>query len=317
MSGLLGGFFNFVDPILDTIDPMHNQVQTWTTGSETTKGQSPYFETIAPLIVDAFFPGVGSAIGAVDKGSNGNWGGAALSALGSYAQMGSLGSAASSGANGGLAATESAGTGLASTGGEAAGSVSSGAEIASSADAANAATMAENTSSLGSGLSAPAASSYSAYQPAYTGFSGGAEGGGLLASQSTGMSGGSVGGAYGGSAVAPSQYVGAATGLNATGTASASELAANQPWYSRMNTPSTGKMAGALGEQMIKQQAAQDQRNAEAKARAQQAMGQFASPGDNAQRSYSIQNASPYAQFNGGFNPKRYGANVRKTGLLG
>ena len=70
--GLLGSVFNFLDPILDTVDPMHNKVQTWTTGSSDTAGQRPYFETIAPLIVDAFFPGVGSAIGAAD-GINGAW----------------------------------------------------------------------------------------------------------------------------------------------------------------------------------------------------------------------------------------------------
>lgn len=98
--GLLGSFFNFVDPILDKIDPMHNKVQTWTTGSSETEGQRPYFETIAPMIVDAFLPGVGSAVGAVDKGSNGNWTGAGISALGAMYGLGSLGSTGSSAAGG-------------------------------------------------------------------------------------------------------------------------------------------------------------------------------------------------------------------------
>lgn len=103
--GLLGGFFDFVDPILDKIDPMHNKVQTWTTGSSETEGQRPYFETIAPMIIDAFLPGVGSAVGAVDKGSNGNWTGAGISALGAMYGLGSLGSTGSSAASGAEAAS--------------------------------------------------------------------------------------------------------------------------------------------------------------------------------------------------------------------
>lgn len=116
MAGLLGSFFNFVDPILDTIDPIHNPVQEWTTGSSTTKGQSPYFETIAPMVLDLFLPGVGSAVGAADKASTGNYAGAALSALSAYGALGSAGSAGT-GAGTELAATE----GLSSTAGTAAG----------------------------------------------------------------------------------------------------------------------------------------------------------------------------------------------------
>ena len=105
MAGLLGSFFNFVDPILDTIDPIHNPVQTWTTGSSSTKGQSPYFETIAPMVLDLFLPGVGSAVGAADKASTGNYLGAGLSALSAYGALGSAGSAAAD-TGAGLTATE-------------------------------------------------------------------------------------------------------------------------------------------------------------------------------------------------------------------
>lgn len=119
--GLLGSFFNFVDPILDKIDPMHNKVQTWTTGSSETEGQRPYFETIAPMIVDAFLPGVGSAVGAVDKASTGNWTGAGISALGAMYGLGSLGSTGSS-AGSGLTAAEGAGVGASNAGADAAGS---------------------------------------------------------------------------------------------------------------------------------------------------------------------------------------------------
>lgn len=65
--GVLGQVFDFVDPTLDKIDPMHNKVQEWTTGSKETAGQRPYFETIAPAIIDGFFPGVGTVIGGINS----------------------------------------------------------------------------------------------------------------------------------------------------------------------------------------------------------------------------------------------------------
>lgn len=65
--GVLGQVFDFIDPILDKVDPIHNKVQEWTTGSKETAGQRPYFETIAPAIIDAFFPLVGTAISAVNS----------------------------------------------------------------------------------------------------------------------------------------------------------------------------------------------------------------------------------------------------------
>lgn len=67
----LNGFFEKVDPILDTVDPAHNEVQTATTGSRLTKGQSPYFQTIAPVIVNAFFPGAGTMAQGISNISDG------------------------------------------------------------------------------------------------------------------------------------------------------------------------------------------------------------------------------------------------------
>jgi len=66
-TGLLGGVFKFLDPILDTLDPLHNPIQKATTGESTTEGQMPYFQKIAPMILDAFLPGVGSIVGGVDS----------------------------------------------------------------------------------------------------------------------------------------------------------------------------------------------------------------------------------------------------------
>ncbi|WP_295002951.1 hypothetical protein [uncultured Dechloromonas sp.] len=68
----LDDFFKRVDPVLDTLDPMHNIVQERTTGSSTTEGQSPYFQTIAPIIVDVFFPGAGSMAAGISNISDGN-----------------------------------------------------------------------------------------------------------------------------------------------------------------------------------------------------------------------------------------------------
>lgn len=83
------GFFKKVDPILDTLDPMHNIVQEATTGSATTEGQSPYFEKIAPIIVSWFFPAAGALASGVDGVSQGNTTQALIGftgyAVGSYA----------------------------------------------------------------------------------------------------------------------------------------------------------------------------------------------------------------------------------------
>lgn len=297
--GLLGSVFNFLDPILDTIDPMHNKVQTWTTGSKETDGQRPYFETIAPLIIDAFLPGVGSAVGAVDKASTGNWGGAALSALGAVGGMGGF-----SGAGEATQATQAT-PALSSTAGEAAGSVSSGADIANAANASTAVTDVANTSSFGS------VNNFGQTPTNELGYQGMSSVSGSPTSTQF----------MTGSTPEYAQFGGAGQSLAST-SADASALGStgiyDKPWYSKLTAPSTGKAAGLLGEQMIKQQSQAQQRNEEMKARAQQAMNSVAGESGGQAKSYSVQQASPYAQFNGGFHPKRYGANIRQTnGLLG
>lgn len=85
--GFLQSIFHTIDPIIDAVDPAHNLVQKWTTGHSDTEGQAPYFQKIAPMIVDYFLPGVGSALGAADSASLGNWGGAIASGIGSYLGM--------------------------------------------------------------------------------------------------------------------------------------------------------------------------------------------------------------------------------------
>lgn len=95
--GWLKKIFKVIDPILDKIDPLHNKVQAWTTGQSTTEGQAPYFEKIAPVIIDIFLPGVGSAVGSVDAASSGNYKGAVIYAASAYAQ--GLGAGTSSTAN--------------------------------------------------------------------------------------------------------------------------------------------------------------------------------------------------------------------------
>ena len=86
-QGFLGGIFNIIDPILDKIDPMHNKVQEWTTGSAERDQQAPYFQKIAPMIINGFFPGWGSALSAVDSASMGDGRGAVGNAIGSYLGM--------------------------------------------------------------------------------------------------------------------------------------------------------------------------------------------------------------------------------------
>lgn len=300
--GLLGSVFNFLDPILDDVDPMHNKVQTWTTGSSDTKGQRPYFETIAPLIVDAFLPGVGSAVGAVDKASTGNWSGAALSALGSYAQMGSLGSTAAEGANGGLAATESTGSGLASTGGQAAGTVSSGAEIANAADTANALQAADSASATGL-LSQPSNFGQPVNELGYQGLS--SPSSSATNTQFMTMPNSQFSSAAGVGGVGP--------GLEGTSASvGAGTYAKGTDWT---------KLGMKGGELYLKQtQGAEQQAKQRAmlqQARAQGAMNGIAMEPNQSRPAMSLQATSPYAQFNGGFNPKRYGANVRQRGILG
>lgn len=85
--GFLGGLFSIIDPILDKVDPMHNKVQEWITGSKETEGQMPYFQAIMPMILSAFFPVVGSALAAIDSASVGDGKGAVGNTLGAYLGM--------------------------------------------------------------------------------------------------------------------------------------------------------------------------------------------------------------------------------------
>lgn len=71
-TGPLAGIFKILDPFLDKIDPLHNPIQKATTGESTTEGQSPYFQKIAPMIIDAFLPGVGSIVSGINAGATGD-----------------------------------------------------------------------------------------------------------------------------------------------------------------------------------------------------------------------------------------------------
>lgn len=78
----LDNLFKKIDPVLDDLSPSHQIVQEMTTGKTTTEQQSPYFQAIAPMIANAFFPGVGSAAAAVSNAAEGNYKGAAINAAG-------------------------------------------------------------------------------------------------------------------------------------------------------------------------------------------------------------------------------------------
>lgn len=78
----LDNLFKKIDPVLDALSPSHQIVQEMTTGQTTTEKQSPYFQKIAPMIVNAFFPGAGSAAAAVSNAAEGNYKGAAINAAG-------------------------------------------------------------------------------------------------------------------------------------------------------------------------------------------------------------------------------------------
>lgn len=292
--GLLGSIFNVLDPVLDTVDPMHNKVQEWTTGSKETEKQSPYFETIAPFIVDLFLPGWGSALGAADGASTGNWTKAGLSALGSYAGFTGAGSSAATGASEGLQATEGlqaadalqATEGLASTGGEASSFMNSSTSF--SPAATNDVGMQGLLSSSGS----------------------------QAGTQFMTMPSSEISSAAGVGGVGQGLGTTAANAVSSAGTQSPS-------WYSAFNN---GNMKGAMKaygsyektvatEQQKKRQE-EAMRNAETRQMMNQAMAGMG--GDTQRRPVaSFAQTSPYASFQGGFNPKRYGANVRQQGLLG
>jgi len=83
-GGLLGGIFGVLDPVLDKLDPLHNTGQDAITGLIGADSQEQAFGTIAPMVLNYFFPGAGSALSAADSASTGNWNGALTNAAGAY-----------------------------------------------------------------------------------------------------------------------------------------------------------------------------------------------------------------------------------------
>jgi hypothetical protein len=83
----LNSVFVKADGFLDIVSPSHNAVQTWSTGQSTTAGQSPYFQQIAPIILDFFLPGAGSMARGVDGASNGKTTQAIMGVAGGVAGM--------------------------------------------------------------------------------------------------------------------------------------------------------------------------------------------------------------------------------------
>ena len=310
--GLLGGIFDFLDPVLDTIDPMHNKVQEWTTGSKTTKGQSPYFETIAPIIVDAFLPGWGSALGAADGVSTGNWTKAGLSALGSVAGFGGFsGAGASEGLGGGLSATSGT-TGLTAT------------EGLSGVGAAN-----SGADALGSGLSASSSGlGYSGSLAMY-----GSDAGASYSDLANADSARSV---YGGANSNGWQYFDNGTSISpdgsyyhkgemVTGAGGQSKglLDYAKEYSGKANRAFGGNTSGGklaqTGGKMLLQNMQESEQQAKQRAMMQQmnARGAVAPMMDDSpsRPAQSFQTLTPYSQFEGGYNPRKYGANVRR-GLL-
>ena len=291
MAGLLGSFFNFVDPSLDTIDPIHNPVQTWTTGSSSTKGQSPYFETIAPMVLDLFLPGVGSAVGAADKASTGNYAGAALSALSAYGALGSAGSAAT-GAGTELAATE----GLSSTAGTAAGTTAE--------NAVAAYPVGTMTNSGGEILDAGST----------TLTSGAADAGGASSGFTNGIANNATAGqpGYGwqyyenGTAISPTgQYYLGGEQLTGAGGQQMGLMDYAGKYYDKGRVA----MNGVDGKQVGKTVGAGLMTGQQQKAKNAQRMPTQLAPADFGGQSsgpaQSFQTLSPYSSFSGGFNPQK------------
>ena len=84
-GGLFGEVFDFLDPILDDINPLHETFQNAITDLGGYDSQKEAFNAIAPLMVALFVPGgYGAYINAANSASQGNWTGAALTALQQY-----------------------------------------------------------------------------------------------------------------------------------------------------------------------------------------------------------------------------------------
>ncbi len=317
--GLLDEVFHFVDPILDEIDPMHNKVQEWTTGSKYRDEQSPYFQTIFPMVMDGFFPGVGSLIGAVDGASTGNWTKAGLSALASVGGFGGFSGGTEAQTAQEASAANTAQPGLSSTGGETAGTVYSGSSSAGDVAASNDAYVgAVDAGNAGSGLRAPDSwlstshtgdglLSVDPSAPSSTGTMGGANG--ISANQTTGVQGstptqyGQWQGQYG--ATVDPTYAGISGGHQLSAYSGSPKEVAGQS--SNFNT---GK-AAQVGMKAFAKKAEIDQREA-MKAAMNKPQPVMDQGGNERRQVASFQQISPYASFGGGYNPRRYG-----RGLMG
>jgi len=150
-KGLFGGIFSFLDPILDTLDPLHNPTQDFVTDTFGFDSQEQAFSTIAPIVLSVL--AMGADGGALSAGSAGS---------GVTAGAGSTGA--------GLAA----GTGAGITAGSTGAGLTAGAGLAGAGSAAGA---------LGTGLSwGQIAAGVNALNSASTGNWGGALSGALGAS---------------------------------------------------------------------------------------------------------------------------------------
>lgn len=150
-KGLFGGIFSFLDPILDTLDPLHNPTQDFITDTFGFDSQEQAFSTIAPIVLSVL--AMGADGGALSAGSAGS---------GVTAGAGSTGA--------GLAA----GTGAGITAGSTGAGLTAGAGLAGAGSAAGA---------LGTGLSwGQIAAGVNALNSASTGNWGGALSGALGAS---------------------------------------------------------------------------------------------------------------------------------------
>lgn len=85
-NGLFGKAFDFLDPILDKLDPMHNTGQDLATSILGKDSQKETFNTVAPIVA-SFFGGWGALANAANSASLGDGQGALLSTLGAMGQF--------------------------------------------------------------------------------------------------------------------------------------------------------------------------------------------------------------------------------------
>ena len=89
-NGLFGGVFDVLDPILDTIDPLHDKAQDNVTSLLGKDSQKETFNTVAPMVAN-LFGGWGAMLNAFNSASQGDFAGGALSALSGGSQLGGTG----------------------------------------------------------------------------------------------------------------------------------------------------------------------------------------------------------------------------------